>query len=88
MPENNKPDAVVSPAVQGLTENDLRFLADQLSRLMQPDTGTSRNMQAPTTPPQATPELVQGLAPELHRAHHLKSGHTAYQDALRLPIRW
>jgi len=63
MPENNKPDAVVSPAVQGLTENDLRFLADQLSRLMQPDTGTLRNMQAPTTPPQATPELVQGLAP-------------------------
>jgi len=63
MLENNKPDAVVSPAVQGLTEDDLRFLADQLSRLMQPDTGTSRNMQAPTTPPQATPELVQGLAP-------------------------
>jgi len=63
MPENNKPDAVVSPAVQGLTENDLRFLADQLSRLMQPDTGTSRNMQAPTTPPQATPDLVTGLAP-------------------------
>jgi hypothetical protein len=59
MPENNKPDAVVSPAVQGLTENDLKFLADQLGRLMQPDTGTQRNMQAPTT----TPELVQGLAP-------------------------
>jgi hypothetical protein len=59
MPENNKPDAVISPAVAGLTENDLTFLANQLSRLMQPDTGTQRNMQAPQT----TPELVHGLAP-------------------------
>lgn len=57
----NKPDAIISPAVQGLTEGDLSYLANKLASLMQPDTGTQRNMQAPAVPPQATPELVHGV---------------------------
>lgn len=57
MPDNNKPDAVMTPTTPGLSEKDLMFLAEQVARLMKADTGTSRNMTAPT----ATPELVHGM---------------------------